>query len=409
MDKKQKIITIILVGLIAVGLAYIVSPAVQETDATPITIGFIGPLSGEEYEKGKGAQSAVEIAVDEVNAAGGIDGRPLAVIYKDGKCEREASAAAASELIQANAVPSILGGACSHETMAFTAMAEQAQTVVLSYCSIASEISGAGDYIFRNNPSAPHLARFAAKYIKKVAGKEQMAILYVNEAYGISVADELGKYFTEGGGQVVARESYEQVDRDFSEQVATIQEANPDVIYFVGYSDGLIAGIQQIREAGIETQVFGGIEWDNARVWQEPAAEGVQYIASFARVSDSFKNALRSRFGITEILDCTPQAYDGLKILAQTMTAVGTNPEDIKNKLYQTIYQSDISSNEVAFDENGDVLTATYLVKRIEDGISTEVEYYRTDQHGDYIQANTHQPNTHQPNTAIGVPERLTR
>ena len=104
-------------------------------------------------------------------------------------------------------VPAILGGACSHETLAFTDMAEQAKTVVLSYCSIASEISNAGDYIFRNNPSAPHLARFAAKYIKKVAGKERLAILYVNESYGISVADELAKYFTESGGQVVAQES----------------------------------------------------------------------------------------------------------------------------------------------------------------------------------------------------------
>ena len=113
---------------------------------------------------------------------------------------------------------------------------------------------------------------------------------------------------------------------DFSEQVKAIQEADPDVIYFVGYSDGLIAGMQQIKEAGIEAQVFGGIEWDNARVWQEPASEGVHYIASFARVNDSFKDTMRNQFGITEILDCTPQAYDGLKILAQTIAEVGTNP-----------------------------------------------------------------------------------
>ena len=155
----------------------------------------------------------------------------------------------------------------------------------------------------------------------------------------------------------------------------------------------MIAGTQQIREVGIEAQIFGGIEWDNERVWQEPASEGVQYIASFARVSNAFKDTMRNQFGITEILDCAPQAYDGLKILAQTMTKVGTNPEDIKNELYQTVYTSDISSSKVAFDENGDVLTATYLVKRIENGISIEVEYYQTDQYGDYIQANTQQPN----------------
>ena len=379
-------IGVVLVVLVVVGLVYALS-LVWEQDASPITIGFIGPLSGEESEKGKSIRSAVEIAVGEVNASGGINGRPLEVVYKDGRCEREASAAVAGELLQVHAVPAILGGACSHETLAFTEMAEQAKTIVLSYCSIASEISNAGDYIFRNNPSAPHLARFAAKYIRKVAGKERLAVLYVNESYGISVADELGKYFMENGGQVVARESYEQTSVDFSEQIAVIQEASPDVLYFVGYSDGLIAGIQQIREAGIEAQVFGGIEWDSSRIWQDPASEGVQYIVSSARVSDSFKDTMRNQFGITEILDCTPQAYDGLKILAQAMSEVGTDPEDIKNELYQTTYQSDISANTVAFDENGDVLTATYLVRRIEDGISVKVEYYRTDQHGDYIQA----------------------
>ena len=200
MEKKQKVIAIVLVGLVAVGLV-VVPSIMQKPDTSPITIGFIGPLSGEEREKGGGAQSAVEIATNEINASGGIDGRPLAVIYKDGKCEREAAAIAANDLIQTNTVPAILGGACSHETLAFTAMAEQAKTVVLSYCSIASEITNAGDYIFRNNPSAPHLARFAAKYIKKVAGKERLAILYVNESYGVSIADELGRYFTESGGQ----------------------------------------------------------------------------------------------------------------------------------------------------------------------------------------------------------------
>ena len=392
MNERRKTISMVLMLIIAVVILLYMLPLLQEQDTTPVTIGFIGPLSGEEYEKGKNIYSAVEIAVAEVNASGGINGRPLEVIYKDGKCEREASTIAASELVHLHTVPAILGGACSHETLAFTDMAEQAKTVVLSYCSIASEISDAGDYIFRNNPSAPHLARFAAKYIKKVAGKERLAILYVNESYGISVADELAKYFTESGGQIVAQESYEQTNTDFSEQVVAIQEANPDVLYFVGYSDGLIAGIQKIKEAGIEAQVFGGIEWDNERIWQEPASEGVQYIASFARVSDAFKNTMRNQFGITEILDCAPQAYDGLKILAQTMTKVGINPEDIKNELYQTVYESDISSNKVAFDENGDVLTATYLVKRIENGTSVEVEYYRTDQYGDYIQANTQQP-----------------
>ena len=289
------------------------------------------------------------------------------MIYKDGGCDSALAAAAADELILAHKVPVILGGMCSHETLAFTKAAEQSKTVVLSYCSVASEISDAGDYIFRNTPSAPHLARFAARYLKKVMDKQRIAILYVDRPYGVSVADNLEKQFTEDGGEVVAKESYTYsvADTDLSSQLAAIKAANADALYFVGYSDQLLVAIKQVREAELGIPIFGGTEWDNPTLWQEPASDGVQYIVASAKVSEEFENTMRSRFGIIEILDCTPQAYDGLKLLAQVIDKAGETPEDIKNELYQTTYTSDISSNQINFDENGDILTAIYLVKRI--------------------------------------------
>src|SRR3989338_5917613 len=110
-------------------------------DTSPITIGFVGPLTGDAANIGTNAKSAVEVAVGEVNAAGGVNGRPLNVIYEDGQCTGAIASNAASKLINSDKVSLILGGACSGETSAFTAMAEQAKVVVLSYCSSAPAIT----------------------------------------------------------------------------------------------------------------------------------------------------------------------------------------------------------------------------------------------------------------------------
>ena len=153
MNVMYKIILVIILVAVAAGyLVFVIGGKIETIKGTPVQIGFIGPLSGEKEISMRGAniRSAVEVAVNKVNLMGGINGRPIEVIYKDGKCEQGAAATAASDLINLYKVPAILGGTCSHETLAFTEMAEQSGTVVLTYCSAAAEISDAGDYIFRN-------------------------------------------------------------------------------------------------------------------------------------------------------------------------------------------------------------------------------------------------------------------
>ena len=375
-------------ALIIVFLSLYLSPVTRNPKNTsPITIGFIGPLTGDASNKGQNAKAAVQIAVEEINDTGGIDGRTLEVVYKDGGCDRTRAHKAARELIHTYDVPVILGGLCSHETLSFTKLAEESKTVVLSYCSTAPEISQAGDYIFRNNPSSLRHAYFAAKYMKKIMNADRVAILYVNEPWGIGIMSAFLQKFTEDGGTITAKEVHEQSDTDLRTQIAKIKATNPDAVYFLGYPKASIAGLKQIRELDLAVPIFGNSTWDNPTVWEETgsAGEGIHYSIAFSPLNDAFENIMLDRFGIAEILDCTPQAYDGMKILAQVIDKVGDDPEAIKNALYKTVYKSGISSNKIEFDQNGDVHDATYLVKRIEGGTAIKTEYYRTDQIGEEI------------------------
>ena len=343
-------------------------------DTSPITIGFVGPLTGDAANIGTNAKSAVEVAVGEVNAAGGVNGRPLNVIYEDGQCTGAIASNAASKLINSDKVSLILGGACSGETSAFTAMAEQAKVVVLSYCSSAPAITTAGDYIFRDYPSDSYQGSFAANYLY-TSGKRKVAIVYVNSDWGAGIEKVFADKFKSLGGSVVAEEGYEQTSRDLRTQLTKAKSANPDVIYFLGYTEASVPAVKQMKDLGIKVPVFGGDAWDDSKIWSSvgAAGEGMMYVIPSAKPSDAFKASMMAKVGNNEIGVCSPTAYDAVKVIAQVMTKVGTDATAIKNELYKTSYTGGVSADPITFDSNGDLTTANYVIKVVHNGAAAEL------------------------------------
>lgn len=383
MNTTTKVIVgIIVVVLVIWGLAsWSGQPAEAPSGSTPaatepIKIGFIGPLTGDAANIGQNAKAAVEIAVAEINAAGGANGRPLAVIYEDGQCSGTEAANAANKLINIDKVPVILGGACSGETSSFAGLAEQTQTTVLSYCSSAPAITTAGDYIFRDYPSDTFQGAFAAKYIKETLKKSKVAVLYVKSDWGAGIKDVFVIEFKKLGGVVLVEEGYEQTARDLRTNLTKIKTAKPELVYFLGYTEASIPGLKQAAELKLNAPIFGGDTWDDSKIWTEAGAagEGAMYSVVSANPSESFKTSMREKIGNDEIAVCTPTAYDGLKILAQVLAKVGLDSTAIKNELYQTVYRGGISSQEIKFDSNGDLIGANYIVKVVKDGKAGELK-----------------------------------
>lgn len=366
----SKIIGWILVLIIIVGGIVMFTGKSDRAQTGPIKIGFIGPLTGDASNIGQNAKAAVEIAVDEINANGGIGGQNVEVIYEDGKCTGATASSAANKLINVDKVSVILGGACSGETSAFTNLAEQSKTTVLSYCSSAPAITNAGDYIFRNYPSDNYQGVFAAEYLKNTLGKSKAAILFVKSDWGVGLQDVFSKKFTELGGTVAVSEGYEQTSRDLRSNISKIKASNPDVIYFLGYTEASIPGLKQLAEAGIQATIFGGDAWDDAKIYSDAgkASEGIMFTVGSSNPTDEFKAKMKAKVGSDEFAVCTPTAYDGMNILTQVIKKVGTDSTLIKNELYKTKYTGGMSSSEISFDVNGDPLRANYVVKTVKDG-----------------------------------------
>jgi len=347
-----------------------------ELTGDPVKIGFIGPLTGDGANIGQNVKAAVSIAVDEVNAAGGIDGRPLEVIYEDGQCTGKVATNAANKLINIDKVPVILGGTCSAETSAFAGAAEQAKVVVLSDCSSAPELTNAGDYIFRDYPSDIYQGGFAADYIYNTLEKTKVAVLYGKSDWGEGVKNVFVEKFTEAGGEIVAEEGYEQTDRDLRTQFTKIKAADPELVYFLGYTEASIPGIEQAREIGLDVPLFGADAWDDSKIHTDTgdAGEGIMYTVIYAPLNDEFKAKMAEVVGNDEITICSPQAYDGVKILAQVMNEVGLDSTAIKDALYGVSYSGGVSADNISFDENGDLVGANYVVKVVHDGVAEVVE-----------------------------------
>lgn len=342
----------------------------------PVKIGFSGPLTGDLANIGLNAQAAVQVAVADVNAMGGIQGRPLEVVFEDDQCMGAKASTAVSKLINVDKVVAVLGSVCSSATLAFAPMAEQAKTVVMSYCSTSPKITSSGDYIFRDVPSDLFQADFAADYAFNKLGKKKAAIVYVNNDWGVGLRDSFETAFGKLGGKVLLAEGYAPEAKDLRAQMTKVKASEADLLYFPGFTDGTIAGLKQAQELGITATIFGADAWDDTKIWKEAgtAGDGAMFTVLGSNPSDDFKAKMKAKLGNDEIIYCSNYAYDGLRVLAQAMNTVGTDATSLKDELYKIKYEGGVSSKVVAFDGNGDPVEASYIVKKAMNGKAEEVK-----------------------------------
>ena len=124
-----------------------------EEDTSPIVVGFISPLTGDAATYGEPGQKVTQLAVAEINNAGGINGRELQVIYEDGKCNGKDAASAMQKLVNVDKVQAVLGGFCSGESLAAAPIANANKVLLFSPGSSSPDLTEAGPYFFRNYPS----------------------------------------------------------------------------------------------------------------------------------------------------------------------------------------------------------------------------------------------------------------
>jgi len=237
--------------------------------ADTILLGEVGSLTGSEATFGISTRNAIELAINEVNAAGGVKGRKIEVRVYDNQSKPEEAAQAANRLINQDNVLLILGEVASSNSMAMAEKAQPAKVPMISNASTNPKVTEIGDYIFRVCFIDPFQGYVMAKFAHDNLKFNKVAVLRdLGSAYSQGLADVFERKYTEMGGKIVAGETYTKGSTDFRSQLTAIKRASPDAIYIPGYYNdiGLIA--RQARELGITATLMGGDGWDSEKLFE---------------------------------------------------------------------------------------------------------------------------------------------
>jgi branched-chain amino acid transport system substrate-binding protein len=265
MNKTTKtILWLVVVIIILVGIWYGVSrKPIAPTTKEPIKIGTILPLTGEAAVWGENVKTGIELAKEEINKKGGINGRKLEIIYENGQCDSKTGVSAAQKLITVDKVQVIIGEICSSVTLAIAPIAKQNKVVLITPASSADSISQAGEYIFRNYPRNSQFLDKIIELIEKL-NKKKITILFVNNDYGVGLKDyALQKISKE---KIVLVEGHDQKETDFRTTLTKLKSINPDaVILATYYEDGALI-LKQAKEMKINALFLGTDAFDDPKV-----------------------------------------------------------------------------------------------------------------------------------------------
>ncbi len=307
-----------------------------------IKIGVITPLTGEGATYGEDTKRGVDLAVEEINKKGGIDGKMITVIYEDDQIDPETGTKAIQKLISINKVPVIIGAFGSSVSLAIAPIAEKNRVVLFSASSTADALKDAGDYFFRNVPPNSAQGKSAAEFAIDKLKVKTAAILYMNNDYGVSLTKAFENFFLQRGGTIVITENYNPGDRDFRTQLSKIKDKQPDIVFYPGHyqESGII--LKQARELGIKSVFIGGDGSYSPELIKIAggAAEGSYYtlMAMGYGIADEeikrFTNSFNTKYSLEPDV-YSAYAYDALKIIAEAIQRGGYSSEGIKNALYQ--------------------------------------------------------------------------
>jgi branched-chain amino acid transport system substrate-binding protein len=242
-------------------------------DADTILFGEVGSLTGNQATFGISTRDGVQMAIDEVNAAGGITvgGKKMKVavrVYDDqGKSEEAANAV--TRLITQDKVKVILGEVASSNSLAMAPKAQAAQVPMITPSSTNPKVTEVGDYIFRVCFIDPFQGLVMAKFATENLKLKSFAILKDNKSdYSIGLSDVFKAEAAKMGGTVVSEEAYSQGDTDFRGQLTAIKGKKPDAIYVPGYYTDVGVIARQARELGIKAPLLGGDGWESEKLFE---------------------------------------------------------------------------------------------------------------------------------------------
>lgn len=294
--------------------------------ADSVLIGEYGSLTGPEATFGQSTHNGVMLAVEEMNAAGGIKGKKILVKTYDDQGKTQEAGTAVTRLITDDKVIALIGEVASSLSIAGGRVAQQYSVPMISPSSTNAQVTTIGDMVSRVCFVDSFQGFAAAKFAKENLKITKVAALYdQGQAYSKGLKDDFKKAFTAMGGVVPTEQAYTGGDQDFSAQLTSIRETKPDAIYVPGYYTDVGNIALQARKLGIKVPLLGGDGWDSSKLAEigGQAIEGSYYTNHYSHEQNrpevqTFVATYKTKYG--QVPDgLAALGYDAAKLLFNAM------------------------------------------------------------------------------------------
>ncbi len=376
MSKKRMLsallaMTMVLAGTVGVGAA------------GSFKVGAVGPSTGPVATYGLSVLNAVVLAVEEVNAAGGILGQQIELIIEDNKADAIETNNAFRKLTSRDQVHAIIGAVVTANSIVGSQVAQMMKVPMITPTSTAEKVTQEGDYIFRSCLIDPVQAVIMGNFAYNSLGLREVAILTAQtNDYSVGLTEVFTETFGKLGGKVVAAESYSEGDQDFKAQLTKIRARNPEAIYVPGYytEAGLIA--RQMRQLGMDQPILGPDGFDSPKLIEigGEAIRGSYFTNHYSKetddeVSQNFVANYRAKYN-EDPDGFAALGYDAALILFDAIQRAGegalsknvaTARKAIRDAMADTKDLKAVTGT-LTLDENRNPVKSAVILKVVEDG-----------------------------------------
>jgi branched-chain amino acid transport system substrate-binding protein len=351
----------------------ITASAIHQGASATVKIGAVTCLTGALSTFGTSSVKGLHLAVDQMNASGGVLGEPIDLVVEDNGSKAGEPATITRKFISQDKVAAILGDLTSSATMEAAPLAQAAKIPMLTPSATNVAITKIGNYIFRSCFIDPFTGRIMAKFsLDTLHATRAMVMTDVKQDYSVGLTDAIRQYFVDNGRGTLSALSYSSGDTNFRTQLTAVRIARPDVVFLPGYYTEVALILRQARQLGITCPFVGGEGWDSPALIQVAgkSADGNFYTNHFSAADpdpgvQKFVQEYRARFG--SVPDALAALwYDGARLLAQAVQRAGsTDPAKIRDALATTRDFNGVTGR-ISIDQNRNAAKPGVILKIVD-------------------------------------------
>ena len=344
------------------------------SDKNPVLIGFVAQMTGNQAELGVQERNGVQLAVEKINASGGINGRKIELVIRDDLGIPGKAQSVDDELIKAGVV-AIIGHATSGQTIAGLKVTNPARMIMISPTVSTPELSGQDDFFFRVYPTFKDSSQTFAEYIFKTAGLKRLAVIYDmdNAAYAKTYSTIFSEKYASLGGIISCERNFSSKARpDFFTVLSELRRGDAEGLMIIASDIDAALIAQRVRIMDWQVPLFTSA-WAQTETLITnggKAVDGLKLEQSYALTSQSpqfteFKSSYQARFGNTPSFGAA-FGYEAALVLADALKKTDGKPDKLKKALLETRDFKGLMDN-ISLDQFGDVQRPFYL-SAIENG-----------------------------------------